>query len=175
MTAQFLHPALSSCTEQISSHKLSPLKLERDNFPFQIILPDSSAFKTYKISSGKSLLWNVIRLLSITWLQVNNIRQATQPWRNSRSLPKRIPVTDKKWEVFLAICRSKPGYFSLPKAQSCMIMREKKTNPLQSNQCANPGLPQQVNTPGRVWNSQTRLYISHFCRIFWTSKNEVMD
>lgn len=138
MTAQFLHPALSSCTKQLSPRKLPPLELEKDNFLFQIILPDSGAFKTYKISSSKSSLWNVIRLLSITWLQVNNIKQVAYPWRNSRCLPKRIPVTDKKWEVFLTIFQSQPVYFSLPKAQSCMIIE--KTNP---NQCANSGLPQK--------------------------------
>lgn len=175
MTAQFLHPALSSCTKQLSLQKLPPLELEKDNFLFQIILPDSAAFKTYKISSSKSSLWDVIRLLSITWLRVNNIKQATSPWRNSRSLPERIPVTDKtqKWEVFLTTCQSQPGCFTLPKAQSCMIMEKK--NPIQPNQCANPGLPQQVNTPGMVWNPHISLYISHFGSIFWPSKNKVMD
>lgn len=79
MTAQFLHPALSSCTKQLSPQKLPPLKLEKDNFLFQIILPDSAALSTYEISSTKSWLWNVICLWGIMWLQVNNIKQTTEP------------------------------------------------------------------------------------------------
>lgn len=168
---------LSSCSAFLHSTAQSSetptMKLKKNYFLYQIILPDSAAFKTYKISSSKSWLWNAIHLLSAMWLQVTSIKQATKPWRNSRALPKRIPVTDKKWEVFLTICQSQPGYFSLPKAQSCMIVEKK--NPLQPNQFANPGLPQQVRTPGMVSNSHIRLYSSHSWRSFWASKNEVMD
>lgn len=152
------------CLLALNSSETPTMKLEKNYFLYQIILPDSAAFKTYKIYSSKSWLWNAIHLLSAMWLQVTSIKQATQPWRNSRALPKRIPVTDKKWKVFLTICQSQPGYFSLPKAQSCMIMENK--NPLQPDQCASPGLPQQVRTPGIVSNSHIRLYISHFGGFF---------